>query len=68
MIPSPSKQQRFIEAAIRNAKAGDGSSLQVLRSVLMEAAHRAPGYDIVALAECVAHLGREARQRAIEKN
>lgn len=63
-----SDQLEFLSNVIATAESGEGAAIEVLRNICVEAAEKAPVYDLIALGKCLAHLGAEAAESNLRRN
>lgn len=63
-----SEQLKFLRNVIESAKTGNEAAVDLLRRICVTAAEQAPVYDLIAVGQCLFHLGEEAARANIAEN
>lgn len=63
-----SSQLEFLNDLIASAQTGNEGAITLLRQICVLAAERAPVYDLVAIGQCLCHLGIEASRSQTDGN
>jgi hypothetical protein len=63
-----SEQIEFLKNLLASAKTGSEDAIAMLRRICVAAAEQAPVYDLIAIGECLYHLGLEARRAESGRN
>lgn len=63
-----SPQIEFLKNLIESAQAGYEGAVPLLRRICVSAAESAPVYDLIAIGQCLCHLGIEASRSQVERN
>jgi hypothetical protein len=61
-------QLDFLKSAIATARSGNEGAVTLLREICRQAADKAPPPDLIALADCLHHIGIEAARRELDRN
>jgi Holliday junction resolvase len=63
-----SPQVEFLKNLIESAQTGNEGAVAMLRRICCSAASQAPNPDLIAIAQCLYHLGIEATQSKNSRN
>lgn len=63
-----SEQVEHLKNLIASAQAGHADAIASLRRICVAAAQEAPVYDLIAIGQCLCHLGAEATQTEAGRN
>jgi hypothetical protein len=63
-----SEQVEFLKNLVTSAQAGSDGAVTMLRQICVAAAEAAPVYDLIAIGQCLCHLGVEASRSELGRN
>ena len=63
-----SEQVEFLKNVIASAQTGSEGAVILLRQICVAAAEAAPVYDLIAIGQCLCHLGVEASRSELGRN
>lgn len=63
-----SPQIEFLGNVIASARAGREGAITLLREICQEAVKAAPPHDLITMADCLYHIGKEATRTEIGRN
>lgn len=63
-----SEQIEFLKNLIASAQTGSDGAITMLRRICISAAEQAPVYDLIAIGQCLCHLGIEASRAESGRN